>query len=57
MTLTTLKRHLADHHVTSRTVDGRILALECYTLNREYCADWIDITGWSKNDLFGWLGY
>ena len=49
-----LKAHLINYKIDEA---GHIFSEEVYTLNRRVYSEWINVTGWSYDKLYAWLGY
>ena len=49
-----LKAHSINYKIDEA---GRIFAEEVYTLNRRIYSEWINVTSWSYDKLYAWLGY
>lgn len=52
-----ITRILNAHSIENETVGGRVLAVEKYTQNGVPGEDRTDVTDWSFDDLYAWLGY
>ena len=52
-----IERILDAHNIEHRDDDGRIIAVEVYTVNGVPGEDPIDVTDWSFDRLYSWLGY
>jgi hypothetical protein len=62
MTLTYLSKALTVHYIDHCVQDGRIWALDAYSVcvaGEQWIrrAEWIDVTDISKRELMDWLGY
>lgn len=44
---------MADHGIASYTQDGCVFA-DC---NRTDRYEWVNVTGWSREAIYHWLGY
>ena len=53
-----LEQHSIGHNIAS---DNRLYAAEEYTERRGSevigSTEWIEVTGWSRRQLYDWLGY
>ena len=58
MTTETIKRILNDHNMEYLEYNGYIMVLEHWTeSNGNSGVNFIDVTGWTRKQLFDWLGY
>lgn len=58
MAAETIKRILEDHSIEYMEFNGYIVALEYWTgTNGSSGVNFLDVTGWSRKQLFDWLGY
>jgi hypothetical protein len=52
---------LASHSMNHRFFSGRLQAETIYTIHRNGIVragrEWVTIDGWTRRQLFGWLGY
>lgn len=58
---TTIIHVLNQHGMEHKMESGQLLAYEVMTRlvngHVEPCGDWVDVTGWTANKLYAWLGY
>lgn len=55
-----MKQILKDHGIkTVKTVNGSLLAYEVSynTITGEDYSKWVNVTNWTKSQLYFWLGY
>lgn len=52
-----ITRILNAHYIEHETIDDRIIAVEQYTIDGIPGEDRIDMTDWSFDRLYAWLGY
>lgn len=58
MTAETIKRILEDHSIEYMEFEGYIVAFERWTdIKGNNGVNFLDVTGWSRKQLFDWLGY
>lgn len=59
MTNAQISKILALHSVSSYEDSGHIYAVGIYTIRGQEGAfeDVVDMTGWSRHDVYNWLGY
>ena len=57
MTLNKISKILSAHCIEHKIVNTRIIAKEIYTCNKKTYENDIDLTDYSKSDLYSWLGY
>ena len=57
----TIKKILENHSVPAYESNGRVFAseewLQFYGENRIPVYNWIDVTGWTREQVYDWLGY
>jgi len=54
----TIKNILEEHHIEYMEINGYIVALEHYTnTNGSAGINFVDVTGWTVNQLLTFLGY
>lgn len=58
MTAETIKRILEDHSIEYMEFEGYIVAFERWTDTKgNNGVNFLDVTRWSRKQLFDWLGY
>ena len=57
MSLSNMMKILDQHSIHYKVIDERIIADNSYTLNGITHDDSIDLTDFSKKQLYYWLGY
>ena len=58
MAAETIKRILDDHSIDYMEIEGYIVAFERWAdTEGKHGINFIDVTGWSRKQLFDWLGY
>ena len=58
MAAETIKQILTAHNIKFMEIEGYIVALEYWTgTNGSNGVNFLDVTGWTKKQLFDWLGY
>lgn len=57
MRLSSMTRFLEDHHIEYVVQDGKVWALEVYTVNGVLRCEWLDITNYNDHDLRKMVGY
>jgi hypothetical protein len=53
----TIEKCLQLHSVKYDTINGKIIAYDYYTIGTVNGVDFVDVTGYSKNQLLEFLGY
>lgn len=52
-----IKKVMDLHSIFCWISNGRVYAIESYTLDGKGYEDTIDVTGWTKKQILDWLGY
>ena len=45
------------HAIDTDVCDGRLFAAEITCIDGVASSNWVDVTDWSRAELFAWLGY
>lgn len=57
MTQKMITRILDAHSIEYHVIGGRVFAVEYFTQDGIPLADLVDVTTWSRAQLYDWLGY
>ena len=57
MKIETIEKILKLHYVNTMWVDNRLYAEEEYSINGVGTSTWIDVTDWTRKEVYDWLGY
>ncbi len=57
MTIQELTRILTKHGITYNVINGKVIAIDEYSINGEIFTELLDMTYISPEQLYDWLGY